>query len=357
MIELSKRRYAVVIEMIETWEREGVLDADTARRLCGSVAPAPFDWRRAARWLLMLALCCFAVGIAALLQAEWIVALIRRLFVSAHIVKAIFFAALAVIFYAVSHRRRLRQPGRILTNESLLMLGVLSTAFSAAWFGAALGSQSWSFSLLLAAVSAVYALAAVSMASALAWIFALFSLASWFGAVTGILSGWGAYWLGMSYPARFALYGAALVASQRFMAHFARLDDFRRSTLSVGLLFLFVSLWILSIFGNSGLADETWRGAARAELFFWCAVFAAASGASLWLGIKREDVMLGCYGAVFLAVNVYTRFFENFWNAMNKGLFFLILGASLWLLGSRAERIWNAARRKNHKAAGEEAER
>ena len=30
---------------------------------------------------------------------------------------------------------------------------------------------------------------------------------------------------------------------------------------------------------------------------------------------------------------------------MNKGLFFLILGASLWLLGSKAERIWNAARR------------
>ena len=30
---------------------------------------------------------------------------------------------------------------------------------------------------------------------------------------------------------------------------------------------------------------------------------------------------------------------------MNKGLFFLILGGSLWLLGSKAERIWNAARR------------
>ena len=56
-------------------------------------------------------------------------------------------------------------------------------------------------------------------------------------------------------------------------------------------------------------------------------------------------MMLRGYGAVFLAINVYTRFFENFWDAMNKGLFFLILGGSLWLLGSKAERIWNAARR------------
>ena len=56
-------------------------------------------------------------------------------------------------------------------------------------------------------------------------------------------------------------------------------------------------------------------------------------------------MMLRGYGAVFLAINVYTRFFENFWSSMNKGVFFLILGASLWLLGSKAERIWNASRR------------
>ena len=49
MIEISKRRYAAVTEMIERWEREGVVDAETARRLRGSVSPLPFDWRRAAR--------------------------------------------------------------------------------------------------------------------------------------------------------------------------------------------------------------------------------------------------------------------------------------------------------------------
>ena len=87
MIEISKRRYDAVTEMIDVWEREGVVDAETARRLRGSVAPIPFDfpfdWLRAARWLLILALCCFAVGIAALLQTEWLVALIRRIFGSA----------------------------------------------------------------------------------------------------------------------------------------------------------------------------------------------------------------------------------------------------------------------------------
>ena len=349
MIEISKRRYDAVTEMIDVWEREGVVDAETARRLRGSVAPIPFDfpfdWLRATRWLLILALCCFTVGIAALLQTEWIVALIRRIFGSAPAVKSVFFAALAAVFYAAAYRRRLHRPERVFTNEALLMLGVLSTASSIAWLGAALGSESRHFSLLLALAAGVYAVIAVAMNSALVWIFALFSLGSWLGAETGYVSGWGAYWLGMNYPARFVLYGGALVAAQYFMARSPRFAGFQRPTLSTGLLFLFVSLWMMSIFGNDGLVDGEWREAGRAELFLWCALFAAAAGVSLWLGIRRDDMMLRGYGAVFLAINVYTRFFENFWNAMNKGLFFLILGASLWLLGSKAERIWNAARR------------
>ena len=191
MIEISKRRYAAVTEMIERWEREGVVDAETARRLRGSVSPLPFDWRRAARWLLILALCCFAVGIAALLQTEWIVALIRRIFGSAPAVKSVFFAALAAVFYAAAYRRRLRRPERVFTNEALLMLGVLSTASSIAWLGVALGSGSRHFSLLLALAAAVYAVIAVAMNSALVWTFALFSLGSWLGAETGLCIGLG----------------------------------------------------------------------------------------------------------------------------------------------------------------------
>ena len=144
------------------------------------------------------------------------------------------------------------------------MLGVLSTASSIAWLGAALGSESRHFSLLLALAAGVYAVIAVAMNSALVWIFALFSLGSWLGAETGYVSGWGAYWLGMNYPARFVLYGGALVAAQYFMARSPRFAGFQRPTLSTGLLFLFVSLWMMSIFGNDGLVNGEWRAAGRA---------------------------------------------------------------------------------------------
>lgn len=68
---------------------------------------------------------------------------------------------------------------------------------------------------------------------------------------------------------------------------------------------------------------------------------------ALWLGLKRDDAMLRGFGLAFLAINLYTRFFEFFWDAMPKTIFFLLLGISLWLLGRHAERIWRLGHHEN----------
>jgi len=47
----------------------------------------------------------------------------------------------------------------------------------------------------------------------------------------------------------------------------------------------------------------------------------------------------------FLGINLYTRFFEFFWNAMPKAIFFVVLGLSLWALGHYAEKVWQLGRK------------
>ncbi len=51
--------------------------------------------------------------------------------------------------------------------------------------------------------------------------------------------------------------------------------------------------------------------------------------------------MLRGYGLVFLLLNLYTRFFEYFWSSLNKGVFFLLLGVTFWILHSYAQRTKN----------------
>ncbi len=124
----------------------------------------------------------------------------------------------------------------------------------------------------------------------------------------------------------------------------SRLAAFERSTLSVGLLYLFISLWILSIFGDYG--DMTsWYQARHMELFHWSLLFGAAACAAIWLGVKDDDAMLRGYGLVFLGLNLYTRLFYWYWDSLNKGLFFIIVGLSLWGLGAHAERLWNLGKK------------
>ncbi|MDR1708420.1 MAG: DUF2157 domain-containing protein, partial [Candidatus Accumulibacter sp.] len=81
------------------------------------------------------------------------------------------------------------------------------------------------------------------------------------------------------------------------------------------------------------------------ELFHWAVLFGAAAVAAIWYGLKRDDGVLRGFGLTFLFINLYTRFFEYFWNSVHKAVFFAILAASFWFLGRRAETIWHYGQR------------
>lgn len=179
------------------------------------------------------------------------------------------------------------------------------------------------------------------------------------GAETGYAAG-GMYFLGMSYPLRFALFGGSLtllgIAGQRAMASsgeglMPRLISMSRPTRIVGLLNLFIALWILSIFGNYG-DMASWREVRQYELLHWSLLFGAAAVAAVWYGIKRDDGALRGFGLTFLFINLYTRFFEYCWAPLHKAVFFALLAASFWYIGSRAEAIWRFGER-DRSIAGE----
>ncbi|WP_347866352.1 DUF2157 domain-containing protein [Bilophila wadsworthia] len=352
-MKLPKKQAAVVRAALEEWRASGLLDEETGKRLLDDLTPLPFDWYRLGRYALWSALTCILIGVAALLGDELFLELISRLFVMTELGRSLFLllAAAGLFFWGV--RRRRRAPQKRLTNEGLFFLGVLAIAGSlaslAAWLyaygGEDIGFLNISSLFLLAAV--IYGALGLLLDSRLIWVFALFAFGSWLGAETGYRSGWGAYYLGMNYPMRFVLLGLLLCGLSVLFkrnAHWGRLAAFERSTLSVGLLYLFISLWILSLFGDYG--DMTsWYHARHMELFHWSLLFGAAACAAIWLGVKDDDAMLRGYGLVFLGLNLYTRFFEWFWNSLNKGLFFIIVGLSLWVLGAHAERLWNLGKK------------
>ena len=196
------------------------------------------------------------------------------------------------------------------------------------------------FSWLLLFSYIIYAALGYFCQSKLIWLFALLALGGWFGAETGYSSGWGYYYLGMNYPLRFVLFGGVLTFIAFMISNERRFANLAQVTLVMGLLYLFIALWILSILGNLDTFNA-WSNVKQIELFHWSLIFAIVAGAMVYHGLRYDNLTTKGFGIVFLLINLYTRFFEYFWNGTHKAIFFALLGLSFWFLGRHAEKLWN----------------
>lgn len=354
-IALPRKQHAIVVRMIDRWRENAVIDGEAATRLRESISIAVFDWQRTARYAFIVAIVCLVISVGAIVADDVLMRLIERLFNAPAAVKCAFFAAVSAAIFWGGLRLRERHPHRLYSNEAVFFLGVLALAVSILFLGVAIDTGTGHYSVLFLLASVLYGLLGLWFPSALVWVFGLLSLGTWMGTETGYVSGYGMYFLGMNYPLRFVIFGGALtllgIAGQHAAAEAegatfkARLLSMSPQTKVIGLLNLFIALWIMSIFGNYG--DMTrWERVRQYELFHWSLLFGAAAIAAIWYGLKRDDGVLRGFGLTFLFINLYTRFFEYFWNSIHKAAFFAVLAVSFWYVGSRAEAIWHFGERR-----------
>jgi hypothetical protein len=110
-----------------------------------------------------------------------------------------------------------------------------------------------------------------------------------------------------------------------------------------GLLYVFMPIWILSIFG---LEIKTAEDVSLIRRFvsseaFWSVAFLAAAVLSVCHGLSYNVSTTKGFGLTFIAINLYTKFFEICWDNLYKPLFFTILAITLAVVGQNAEAIWN----------------
>ena len=143
-----------------------------------------------------------------------------------------------------------------------------------------------------------------------------------------------------NYPIRFVLFGSALLAGCYFLQNILMRRRLFFMTKIMGLSYLFIALWIMSIFGNYD--PDTWYYISSVQLLPWALLFAVVAVICIYISLKTDDGMLRGFGLTFLGINLYTRFFEYFWNSLHSAIFFFILAISLIFIGRKAEKIWHA---------------
>ncbi len=337
---LDKQESEFTDGMISFWEQEGLMSAEQAHALRNSYETRGFDWMRLAKYSFWVALVCGAIAVASLLVNDAVLNWLKQLYDTPDIMISILAGVAAAGFFFTGRRRELRYPKQIFSNEAIIFTGVLFTACCIAYLGKTFDNGSGHYSLLFLFSVFVYGFLGWRLNSRLIWLFALISLGSWFGTETGYQTKWSYYFLGMNYPLRFVLFGMVLVAGCHALKSKKWFSYFWDLTYVVGLVYLFISLWLLSIFGNYGQLDQ-WLLVKQITLYYWGLIALAVAGGFLFYGLKTQDVIAREFGITFLLIFLYTKYFEYLWQHVPYTLFFTILAASFWLIGRKAEKIWN----------------
>src|SRR6201986_1402290 len=339
-LNLDKQESDFLDRVISDWEKQGLVDDEQAVKLRDSYEVKGFDWLRLAKYSFWIALICGATSFTFLIVNDTIVNWLKQLYYTPDIIISILSAVMAAFLFLWGRRREKRFPERVFSNEAIIFTGILFTACCIAYLGKTFDNGSGHYSILFLISVFVYGLLAWRLDSRLIWLFALVSLGSWFGTETGYQTQWSHYFLGMNYPLRFVAFGFILVAACHFLRNRKWFSEFWELTYVVGLLYLFLSLWLLSIFGNYGTIDSWWK-VKQLTLFYWGIISLAMAGGFMFYGLKFKDSIAREFGITFLIIFIYTKYFEYFWDSTNHTLFFAILAISFWLIGRKAEKIWN----------------
>lgn len=351
-LDVNRHEKETLDEAIRYWQEHGLIEKTQAIELGNSYELKGFDWKRLAQYAFWVALSCVVLAFLSLFADKMVLQWIEKLYDTPDAVICIFCFALAVLFYGWGFKNKRKHPQKTFSNEALMALGVFATATCIGYLGKIIDKGSGHISLLFLASVVIYGLLSVKLTSKLIWIFTLISFGIWFATETAYHSNWGFRFWGMNYPLRFTLFGAIVTAfALLWQQHIKPIAPFQSITYIIGLVYLLVALWLLSIFGNYSDLDK-WAEIRQWHIFYWGLLSTAVSLALAWYGLKRGDYIAREFGIVFLIINLYTRFFEYLWDSLNRTVFFLLLAVSFWYIGRWAERIWSKSeKRKPFKSA------
>ncbi|MBE2288791.1 MAG: DUF2157 domain-containing protein [Chitinophagaceae bacterium] len=342
-MEVDKEGKELLQIAISRWRTDGIVTDEQAQQMEQSVHLRSADRQQVAQYFFFIALFCILLAFGAIFLSEKLLERIKAYFSWNDLVIAGLTAVLSGVWFWYIGRRRGHTRGA--AYEIYMALGGLSVLTSLVYLCKWLHADTTYYTTFLSLAFPSLLVIAATTASQVLWLGGLVAATFWFGAFTSVYET-GYLFLGMNYPVRYVLFGALVLGASFAIRPIGKLAFAHRLTYVSGLALFFLALWAVSIFGNFN-SFERWQHARQLQIVIYSVFLAIAAGLSFFFGIRYSDAAARDFGVLFLLINLYTRYFEYFWDAMNKGVFFLILAVTFGLLGRWLERKSRAGAKKS----------
>ncbi len=343
-MELDRNEAKIVNNAIKFWEDSRKIDPELATELRASYKLRDANVDAITSYALISAISCGLLAFGALVIDEKWIELLRKKWGFSESIVGIGFTFLALLFIYLAKRRMVKSTDYHASNETYNIAIILAVGVAITYWTRSFANFDGNYAvpLLLAAVS--YGLAAIFLESKLLWIVMMLALSGWWGAQTHFWSGGDFRFAGMNYPLRMTLFGLVIWCTSWIVGKTARVGTFADTTYSIGLLLFLFAAWTLSIFGNYDDLSG-WKAIKQGHFWYWALGFTLMLAGLIYYALKNKNDTLRDTALIFFLLNIYTRYFEYFWDRTNKGIFFALLALSFWFVGRKAEQ-WRAKERK-----------
>jgi len=338
-MQLSKKEKETIVKAIKHWETKGLIDEQKATKLDQSIIVKPFNWQSLAYYSFLFAVVSLLIAVVSIFADKALLELIDSLISTSYFTKSITFILLSILFFWFDYRYNLKKVRKKYSKEVFAFFGAIFLAISTG-FISFLFEMEENPGIFILGLGLIYFILAVLRTKELLWLFGIISVVIAYGAITHNVGKDSYLFIGMNFPMRFTILGALILLFTYYIKRWEKLKAFIEPTYWSGLIIFFLALWFLTIFGNYS-SYEKWLEIRQYYLWWYSLILLLASFAAILLGIKKEDSLLKNIGISFIFLNLYTRYFEYFWDELHKALFFAIIAISFWLIGKKAEKIWD----------------
>jgi uncharacterized membrane protein len=326
-MQADKDEEKILLEALEEWRSTGTISPEQAEVMRSSIHPRSTERQQLAQYFFIVAVSSALLAFGALFIDEKLLEQLRRNFLLSNYTISLAAAALAAAgFWYGRHRRRIITP---VTYEVYMLPGTLCTFVALVYLCKELGNGE-GYTIFTGLTALTFLTLSLAFRSRVLWLACLAAAMGWYGAFSTVFSHNNLF-LGMNYPVRFTVFGILVILLSLMQKNIPRMRPMSSLSYHTGLLIFFTGLWGVSVFGNFNTL-EAWRIVRQASMLPFAAISCLLTAGGLFLGIHRNDEILRDYSILFLLINLYTRYFEYFWDSLNKGLFFLVLAISFGLL-------------------------
>jgi hypothetical protein len=341
-MQLNKEKADFLYKVIDDWKSQQLLSEEQSQLLKESVTVRKFDWKQVTVYAFIIAVVCGILSVIILLADKPLREIIEKFTrITDFGISSVLTLATFLIFY-LTNKRFIKHNDMPFSNQSLLLFGAFLSLATVSYWAKSFHVFHNHYQLIFLLSGLLYLAMAMYFCSPVLWVLSLMMFAFAYGLFTVSYSKDRSQekFLGMNFPMRYVVFSLFILFFSGLIKKSQKLMPFFRIHYIVSLLFFFISLLLVTIFGN--YSDfERWNEIKQTQFILWDVLLFTTTALGMYSGLKRNDYILGNISLLFFIMNLITRYFEYFWIPLHKSIFFMILAFIFWLIGSRAEKLWN----------------